>query len=395
MAGRQRLAIAAGLATATAAAAVAPIAGRRLVARTERRLCATPAPIARRPSPAAVDLHAGLDVVDLHADSLLWGRDLLVRGDRGQVDVPRLIEGRVALEGFAACVRVPRHLDPERNDDTSDDVLLVAIGGGWPVRTWRSALARAVYLARRAMAFADASAGRLTMIRTPGDLADHLDRRRAGVAVTAALLTIEGPAPLEGQVGNVDRLVDAGFRMLGLAHFVDNAFAGSAHGIRRGGLTSVGRELLVALEDRSVIVDVAHASTATIDDVLALARRPVVLSHGGLRSASPSTRTIPDEQARGIAATGGLIGVGFWPEVTGGHDVAAIARSIVRAIEVAGPDRVALGSDWDGGVEVPIDPTGLVHLTDALLAGGVDAATIRAVMGGNALRFLGTVLPSA
>ncbi len=341
----------------------------------------------------AQDLHATLDVVDLHADSLLFGRDLLVRGDRGHVDIPRLIEGRVAVQALSACVRVPRKLAPEGNQDTSDDVMLVAIGGGWPRRTWRSPLKRALYLAERARRTAARSEGRFTVIATRDDLEILLERRRSDPDRTSGLLTIEGPAPLEGDPGTVDVLADAGFRMFGLAHFVDTAVAGSAHGVEKHGLTTMGREVVKALESRSMLVDLAHASSATIDDVLTIATRPVVVSHGGLRSAFESIRNLPDEQVRGIAATGGLIGIGFWADVTGGTDVPAIARAVVRAIEVAGVDHVGLGSDFDGAVVVPIDAAGLIHLTDALLAAGLDEAAIRAVMGGNAVRLLRASLP--
>ena len=96
------------------AAVTARVAGRRLVARTERRLCPNPT-VGRYPAnERARALHETLGVVDLHADSLLWGRDLLERGDRGHVDVPRLIEGNVALQVFAASTKSPRHLNIER-----------------------------------------------------------------------------------------------------------------------------------------------------------------------------------------------------------------------------------------------------------------------------------------
>lgn len=384
------------MAAVVAGAAVASsVAGRRLVARTERRLCVTPGPLGRPPSERAIELHRSLRVVDLHADSLLWSRDLLVRGDRGHVDVPRLIEGGVALQALSACVRVPRHLDLDRNEDRSDDVTLLAIASSWPPRTWWSPLARALYLAERARSMAGHSDGALTIVDSTAALRRYLDRRAASPTTTAAILTIEGAAPLEGDPANLDRLADAGYVMLGLAHFVDNPFAGSAHGVRKHGLTTKGRVLVREAEARSIIVDLAHASTATVDDVLEMHDRPVVVSHGGLRSAFESTRNLPDAQVRGIAATGGLVGVGFWPAVTGGNDVASIARSIRRAIEVAGIEHVSLGSDWDGAVQVPIDPTGLVHLTEALLSEGLAEIEIGAVMGENALAFLARTLPAA
>ena len=143
-----------------------------------------------------------------------------------------------------------------------------------------------------------------------------------------------------------------------------------------------------------MLVDVAHASAATIDDVLA---------HGHAARSSPRTpgcaascdnaRNLTDDHVRGIAETGGLIGIGFWPTACGGDDVAAIARSIRYAVDVAGVEHVALGSDFDGAVPVPFDATGLVLLTDALLDAGFADDDIARVMGGNVRRLLAEVLP--
>ena len=85
--------------------------GERLSARTERRLCPVADPGRTSSRAAVADLHERLTIVDLHADSLLWGRDLLRRADRGHVDVPRLVEGNVALQVFAMATKVPRHLN--------------------------------------------------------------------------------------------------------------------------------------------------------------------------------------------------------------------------------------------------------------------------------------------
>ena len=385
--------MAVGTAAGMAAIAGSRAAGRRIAARTERRLNPTTFVAPYAASERARAVHERLVVVDLHADSLLWGRDLLERGDRGHVDVPRLIDGNVALQVFAATTKSPRHLNIERNTDDSDDIVLLAVALGWPPATWRSLLARALHLAARADAMARRSSGRLTIVRSRADLERHLRTRTPSWPVTAGLLSIEGAHALDGDPANVDVVADAGFRMMSPSHFFDNAFGGSAHGVDKGGLTPAGHEMVRRMEARSMIVDVAHASAATIDDILAIATRPVVTSHTGVRGVADNARNLSDAHLRGIAATGGLIGIGFWPTASGGDDAEAIARSIKHATNVAGMEHVALGSDFDGAVQTPFDASGMVQVTDALLEAGFTDDEVARVMGGNAIRVLTEALP--
>jgi membrane dipeptidase len=367
--------------------------GGWLAARTERRLNGVADAGPYRIPPRAADLHERLTVVDLHGDSLLFGRDLLVRSDRGHLDLPRMVDGNVSIQVFAVATKVPRHLNIESNDDRTDDITLVAIALGWPRETWRSLTARAEHQAARLDRFAAASGGQLTVVRSAADLDVFLERRAADRSAVAGILAIEGAHALDEDVANLGRLDRAGYRIVGLAHFFDNAFAGSAHGIAKGGLTAAGRDLVVELERRRILVDVAHASAATIDDVLAVATRPVIASHTGVRAVADNARNLTDEQLRGIAATGGMVGIGFWPTASGGDDAASIARSIAHAVAVVGAEHVGLGSDFDGAVPTPWDGSGLGLLTAALLDQGVDEATIATVMGGSAVRLLRATLP--
>ena len=382
-------------AAGAAAAAGSRIVGRALVARAERRYCPTTNPPPYTASARAHELHRALRIVDLHADSLLWGRDLLRRGTQGQVDIPRLIDGNVALQVLAVSTKVPHKANLERNDDRSDDVTLLGIAAGWPPRTWGSLLARALHMASRANRFAERSHDRFSLIRTRRDLAAYLERRQIDPTIAAGLLSIEGAHALDDDPDNIDILADAGFRMLSLTHLFDNRFGGSAHGVAKGGLTPAGREVIEWMDAWGLIVDVAHASIPTIDDVLAIATRPVVASHTGVRGTADSARNLSDTHLRAIADTGGLIGIGFWPAATGGADVAAIARAIRHATNVAGFEHVGLGSDFDGAVAQPIDATGMVQITDALLESGFGNDQVAAVMGGNAVRLLTEALPSA
>jgi len=344
-------------------------------------------------SAAAQALHRRLLIADLHADSLLWKRDLLARGSHGHVDVPRLMEGNVALQVFTTVTKTPRWMNIEHNDDSTDDITLLVFAQLRPAATWSSLAARSLDQAARLRRFAADSGGRFALIRNTADLARYLDRRRADPQLTAGLLGIEGAHALDGKLENLAPLYDAGFRMVGLAHFFDNDVAGSAHGVAKEGLTEKGRELVRQMEARRMFVDLAHSSPRTIEDVLAMATRPVIVSHTGVKGTCNNTRNLSDEQLRGVAHTGGVIGIGYWDTAVCGTDAGAIARAIRYAVGVAGVDHVALGSDFDGAVTAPFDTSGLVLLTDALLQAGLSEDDIAKIMGGNVFRLFAESLP--
>jgi membrane dipeptidase len=345
------------------------------------------------PSREGAILQARLRVVDLHADSLLWGRDLLKRSTHSAVDVPRMIEGNVALEIFTAVTKTPRGLNYQQNDSNSDTIMWLALAERWPPRTWNSLTQRALYLAERFQNIAAASDGRLVPIRTARDLKIYLERRQRNPNLTAGLLGIEGGHALDGKLENLNALFDAGYRYISLTHFFDNEFAGSSTGTVKGGLTPLGRELVRRMNEKRVIIDLAHTSPRTIQEILALTKRPVIVSHGGLRGACNNNRNLSDEEARAVARSGGIIGIGFWETAVCGTDVQAIVRSMRYAANIVGNDHVALGSDFDGAVTVPFDSAHFFELTDALLKNGFTRAEIRAIMGENALRFLLENLP--
>jgi microsomal dipeptidase-like Zn-dependent dipeptidase len=338
-------------------------------------------------------LHKTLLVADLHADSLLWDRDLLARASRGHVDIPRLVEGGVALQNFTVVTKVPFGSNYESNTSNSDEITPLAVAERWPVATWRSLKERALYQARKLDDAAARSGNRFVVIRTQGDLARFLERRKEDPQLVAGLLGIEGAHALDGDVGNVDVLFDAGFRTMAPTHFFDNEWGGSAHGLNKTGLTDKGREMIRRMEARGMLVDVAHAAPRTIEDVLKVATRPVIDTHTGVRGTCDNQRNLSDDELRGIAATGGVIGIGYWDTATCGTDARAIARSIRYAANVAGVEHVALGSDFDGAVKEPFDTTGVVEITDALLAEGFGEDEIRMIMGGNVFRLLAETLP--
>jgi membrane dipeptidase len=342
-------------------------------------------------SERAKALHKTLLVADLHADTLMWDRDLLERGDWGHVDLPRLIEGNVAAQAFTVVTKTPRGMNIESNSGDTDNITLLALAERWPVTSLINLTERALYQARRLHEASAQSNGRLVILRTRQDVTNFLERRKT--EIVAGFLGLEGAHALEGDVNNLDRLYDAGFRMIGLAHFFDNEMAGSAHGVDKYGLTDRGRELVWRMEEKRVLIDLAHASQKTIDDVLRIAAQPVIVSHTGVKGTCDNQRNLSDEQLKAIANNGGLVGIGFWETAVCGRDAAAIARAIRYAVNIMGVDRVALGSDYDGAIDAPFDTTGVVQITDALLREGFNEDEIRKIMGENVIRTLRLYLP--
>ncbi len=346
-----------------------------------------------RASGRARALHARLLVADMHADTLLWDRDVLARSERGHLDVPRLAEGGVSLQFFTVVSHTPYAPKYDTNPEGLDGVTAIAVAERWPLRSVRSLRERALYQARKLNDAAGRSGGWFVVIKSAGDLARFVERRRGDPRVVAGLLGLEGAYPLEGDVSNVDVLFDAGFRMIAPVHFYDNEWGGSAHGVGKTGLTEKGREMVRRAEARGMLVDLAHASAATIDDVVAVATRPLVVSHTGVKGTCDNNRNLSDEQLRKIASKGGVIGIGYWDTATCGTDARAVARAVRHAADVGGVEHVALGSDFDGSVTEPFDTTGVVLVTDALLEEGFTEEEVAAVMGGNVFRLLAETLP--
>jgi microsomal dipeptidase-like Zn-dependent dipeptidase len=94
-----------------------------------------------------------------------------------------------------------------------------------------------------------------------------------------------------------------------------------------------------------------------------------------------------------VAATGGVIGIGFWDRAVCGTTVKDIVRAIRHVADLVGVDHVALGSDFDGTVRTIFDARGLGLLTEGLLNEGFTEDELARIMGGNVLRLLGETLP--
>jgi len=319
-------------------------------------------------------LHDRWPAIDLHADTLMWGRwfgyDLLVRHEPplprkallGHVDLPRMREGGVGGQFFG----------------------LVSL----PVLGKVRGLARAI---DEQIDVLDATLGRTREIRLC-HTGREIEAARSEGAV-AAMLGIEGAHALEGDLDNLDRFARRGLRYLGLLHFSANeaGFPAYGRGARDEGLTSWGRDLVARCEAKNVIVDLAHINKRGFMDACSMSTKPLIVSHTGILGAFKHWRNIDDEQLRAVADRGGCVGVIFCPRYLGADGLAPVVKHLKHIIDVVGEDVPALGSDWDGFI-VPTrelaDPTGLPLLTAALLKDGIKEETIAKILRKNVLRVL-------
>lgn len=344
-------------------------------------------------SPAATKLHQELLIADLHSDALIWGRDLLKNNDRGHVDIPRLLEGNIALQVFSVPTKVPKKKSQWGTDpDQLNLITLSAITMVWPISSWFNLSSRVTHLGNYLNEVEEESDGKFRVVKTSSELNELFKERERKKELTGGILAIEGLHALDGEIKNIDNFFETGYRMMGLVHHFDNRIGGSSYGLEKGGLTEFGRRVIQRMDELGIIIDLAHASEQLIEDVLQVTKRPVVVSHTGVKGTCNRNRNLSDDQIRAIAQKGGLIGIGFWRGAVCGAEPIDIARAIRYTVELVGIEHVALGSDFDGD-SMPFDATGMVQITEALLNDGFSESEIKKIMGENLIRFLLEYLP--
>jgi len=328
-------------------------------------------------------------IFDAHCDTALRlvdpGFDPSVRSDLGHVDVPRLLEGGVGCQVFACFVSEPEQATR-------------------PVERGRELMAAVQRLQRDLRVVFPRNVAELKALATTSD--------RVG-----ALLAIEGGEAIGDDPAALAELKRGGVRYITLS-WNDNALGGCAFGDGRG-LSPLGREMVAEMGRQRILVDVAHASDATLADILDLVQTPVIASHANARALCDTPRNLSDAQLRRLADRGGVVGVFFVagflteaakqreaPLIAQYHELTrrdpeaakrfleradaeptpapsppldAVADQIAHLIDVVGVGGVGFGGDFDGFKR---GPSGLRDCRDypaviELLRGrGLGAATL-------------------
>lgn len=347
-----------------------------------------------RVTPETKRLYASLDfIADLHCDALLWDRDMTQRVDFAHFDFPRMQEANMALQAFTIVTKSPKGQNFQQNSgDTFDMITLLNFVQGRAPDKWFSLYKRAEFQARALHVYPEKYDGKFVVVASQNDLKNLISLRKDDAKVIGGFLGIEGAHCLEGKLENVQKLYDEGIRMMAPTHFFDNELGGSAHGISGEGLTDFGRSVIKEMNRLNMIIDLAHVSPKMIDDILELSTKPTVVSHTGVKGTKDSPRNLSDVQIRKIAASSGLIGIGFFKGAIAG-EVKDIVEAMKYVRDLVGIEHVALGSDFEGAATTPIDVTGLPLIVQELVDQGFSEMEIRAIMGGNIKRFLLEQLP--
>lgn len=215
-------------------------------------------------------------------------------------------------------------------------------------------------------------------------------RKRGDIA---AFLSCEGGDCLEGRVEHLDDLYQRGVRSLQLVHYAQNTLGDlQTQPPVYNGLSAFGRDVVRRMNRLGMVVDVAHASFATVKATVALSNAPIILSHSHLQSqSSPHPRLITAEHARLVSSSGGVIGA--WPSGFANRTFADFIDQTMRLVDAVGIDHVGLGTDMDGNYQPVFSSYRQLPDWIAGLRGkGLSEAEVAKIAGGNAVRVLNQVL---
>jgi len=158
---------------------------------------------------------------------------------------------------------------------------------------------------------------------------------------------MEGASPLE-KIDDIDLFYEMGLRSIGIAWREENRY------IKDGKLSVYGLSLIKLIEEKNIILDVAHMSESLFWNVISYYNKPFIVSHTACRAVYNDDRNLSDEQIKEVKKRGGLIGIAGVNLLVGGNKISDIVKNIKHVIEQSSIENVCLGSDFDGMVNAKL-----------------------------------------
>lgn len=322
-----------------------------------------------------LELHKSAIVVDTHCDTLLrvLGRSqaygqkpapyrLRDRHTEGHIDLPRLQDGGVDVQFFAA------YIEPIYKPDRS--------------------LKRTLQIFDAFFTELAANEDQMMLVQSSADIA-----KAQAAGKIAAVMAIEGGEALEGDLGVLRVLHRLGLRAVGLTWNERNNIADGVGDCRSGGgLSEFGASLIAEMNRLGILVDVSHLSDPGFWDVISLSKQPIIASHSNARAVCNHRRNLTDDQIKALAKNGGVMGMNFcaaFVREDGQPSLDDLLNHIDHIVQLVGPEHVGLGSDFDGISAAPeglSDASKMPLITEGLVKRGYSDQQIRLILGENYLR---------
>ncbi|XP_037084753.1 dipeptidase 1-like [Pollicipes pollicipes] len=213
----------------------------------------------------------------------------------------------------------------------------------------------------------------------------------------ASLLGVEGGHAIASSLPVLRSLHALGARYLTLTHNCNTPWSeySEVPSLAQRGLTDIGESVVREMNRLGMVVDLSHASTQTMRDVLAVSRAPAMFSHSSAHALCNISRNVPDVILKQLALQGGIVMISFYNRfLTCGEN--ATLTDVVAHIDhirrVAGVDHIGLGAGYDGIDLVPdglADPSTYPLLVAELLSrSGWSETDVKKLVGLNILRVL-------
>lgn len=157
----------------------------------------------------------------------------------------------------------------------------------------------------------------------------------------------QNAAMMGEDASRVEIFANLGVRVIQLTYNVRNQLGDGSMVPDNGGLTDFGREVVHALNENHVLVDLSHSGEQTCLDALATSKTPIAITHSGCRALADVPRNKTDEELKLLADKGGVVGIYFMPFLAVGRQPYAedLLNHIEHAVNVCGEDHVGFGTD--------------------------------------------------